>query len=121
MAKYHELVEYVMERGVLTITAPVTYSSIRRGINKVIDEVNKDAEILETPTFAGDIVIKELRREGLLYTYKLTYMPQGRELPDCFKPRFEFEIVTPEENSNATEEELRGCLVNAEVSQDDQD
>lgn len=121
MAKYHELVEYVMDRGELTITAPVTYTSIRRGINRVIKEVNADAEILDTPKFEGDIVIKELRREGLLYTYKLTYMPQGRELPDCFKPRFDFEIITPEETTNAAEETIGRCLVNAETSQDNQD
>lgn len=121
MAKYHELVEYVMERGELTITAPVTYTSIRRGINKVIREVNSDAEILGTPTFEGDIVIKELCRDGLLYTYKLTYMPQGRELPDCFKPRFDFEIVTPEENTDATDAQLGRCLVDAENSQGNQD
>lgn len=100
MSLYVELVSLVLERGNVKITAPVTYSSIRRGVNLVIHNLNVEAEFMDMEKFQGVIAIKELPEEeskqagGVIErTFELTYYPDGREVPDCFKPKFQFKLV----------------------------
>lgn len=103
MADYATLVEKVLERSKLRITTPVCYSSIRRGINKVIEQINNNAEILEDDTykFRGEISIALEQETSAGKVYLLTYHPNGRELPDCFKPKFEFNIVESEDENTS--------------------
>lgn len=96
MANYIDLLEAVVTRGTVTIQTPVKYSALRRGINKLIRECNESAEIMDDDSmrFKGEVSIREDDPVRSIYT--LTYYPDGRPLPECFQPKFEFKIVEPD-------------------------
>lgn len=103
MADYGDLVEQVMQKGSVTIVTSVTYSSLRRGINRVIQQVNLASEFedLGVEKFKGEISAAPVPHKGLGKKFKLTYYPNGRELPECFKPKFTFSIVEDSEVTDA--------------------
>jgi hypothetical protein len=112
MADYADLVQAVMQSKTLTIVSPVTYTSLRRGINRVIKQINEAAEILDDSSykFQGEISAKMEYKTPLGYRYLLTYHPEGRELPDCFKSKFEFRVVEPTDanTSGSMEQDKEG-------------
>jgi hypothetical protein len=95
MADYADLVQQVLNKTTITICTPVGMSSLRRGINKVIGQINEAADIFEDGSlkFKGDISVKPLGENAAGKLYLLTYYPDGRPLPECFKPKFNFKVV----------------------------
>lgn len=112
MADYADLVQQVINNKQLTIVSPVTYTSLRRGINRVIKQINEAAEILDDPSykFKGEISAKLEFKTPVGYRYLLTHHPEGRELPDCFKSKFEFSVVEPTDanTSGSMEQDKEG-------------
>jgi hypothetical protein len=103
MSNYESVVEAVLTKGSITIKTTVSYSSLRRGINKVIEAINDSAELMEQEEskLKGDITIKLLSQSKIAKTYEIVYYPEGRPLPDCFQSKFEFNIVEEsDENSS---------------------
>lgn len=95
MSDYESVVLAALEQGSITIETPVTYSSMRRGVNKVIEIINGSAELMEDPTarLQGEIAVKLVRKGKTGNVFTITHYPEGRPLPECFKPRFTFKIV----------------------------
>ena len=95
MADYADLVQQVLNKTTITICTPVGMSSLRRGINKVIDQINQAADIFddESLKFKGGISVKPLGEDTTGKLYLLTHYPDGRPLPECFKPKFNFKVV----------------------------
>lgn len=106
MADYTDLVQQVINKTKITIVSHVTYTSIRRGINRVIKNINEAAEILEDDSykFKGEISVKLEYKTPVGYRYILTHHPEGRELPSCFQSKFDFSIVEPEDANTS------GCM-----------
>jgi hypothetical protein len=95
MADYADLVQQVINKTTITICTPVGMSSLRRGINKVIKNINEAADIFEDDSlkFKGDVSVKPIGTNAAGKLYILTYYPDGRPLPECFKSKFNFEVV----------------------------
>lgn len=106
MSNYESVVLAVLENGSVTIETPVCYTSLRRGLDKVIAIINDSAELMGDDGIKGDITIHQLGKGAKGRVYKIAHYPDGAPVPEAFKPKFEFTIVGESDNGGESGDEV---------------
>lgn len=101
MSSYTDLADQVIAQGTLRIESNVTISSLRRGLQKALDEINISRDIMEQPTYNGRFAIKELE---LPNTVEITYTTEAPARNGAFAPKLQFKILEDTDDGATTSE-----------------